>query len=92
MVTLMKRPITFSTASEANSYIAENGLAGERKPQRVGSRWYLVANPKGTISRALFTHLVAVELRRAGEIRHPRQIARLAAQLWTETISQNRSI
>jgi hypothetical protein len=51
----------FSTRDEAEKYIAEHDLAGKKKARHVGGKWFLVANPEGTINRSLFTKMLYVE-------------------------------
>lgn len=55
---------TFATRHDAEVYIAERNLAGKKKAQHVLSRWYLVANDKGTVNRSLFTEMLRVHLKR----------------------------
>lgn len=82
---MTKPQLTFSTRSEAEQYIAENGLAGKKKAQRAGGPWMLVANPEGTISRSVFIQLYKVERKNLGHTNYKiAQVVADAVKLWNE--------
>jgi len=85
------KPKTFGTRTEAEQYIAERGLAGKRKARHVGGRWFLVSNPKGTISRNLFTWMLIVAHRAAGSRRSNRELRMEAAVIWQEAAANRRT-
>lgn len=54
----------FSTRNEAETFIAQRNLAGKKKPQRRGGKWFLVDNREGTVNRSLFSEVFRAELRK----------------------------
>lgn len=96
----MNKPArTFSTRSDAETYLAEHDLAGKKKPQHVGGRWYLVVNREGRINRSLFSAVMRAELRRLARKENwpARQLADKLANvpheseaIWRSTLRQLR--
>lgn len=76
--------LSFSTRSEAEQYLAANGLAWEKKARRTGGRYQLVRNEEGTIQFPLFVRVVGNTLTQAGEPKHPSEVQKIARKLWAE--------
>lgn len=77
----MKRE--FSTKSEAERAIAEQGKAGLLKPVHLpGRKWLLTKNQAGTIARSLLFHMLCVEFERQGKKVHPHVLHIKANEIW----------
>lgn len=81
---------SFSTRSEAEQHIIDNGLEWEKRARRAGGGWFLVKNETATVTRQMFTKAVRRDLRKLGKDLNWRESQALADALWNGAMKKTR--